>query len=120
MTVGKLFFRSPTVVFRRKSDGAEIPNKHFVHETWIKLETVHRRLRLSNGVELRDVAVLAAYEDADGRPESQSFERYTYAKGYGLVAWEGESGHSVLVQEFARGSVPDNERELLPWLDSLR
>ncbi|GEM_PF-1406046 len=120
MTVGKLFYRSPTVVFRRKSDGAEIPDKHFVHKTWLKLEAVRRYVTLSSGVELRDVAVLAAYEDVDGKPAAQPFERYTYAKGYGLVAWEGELGRSALAKEFPRGSVPDNEREPLPWLDSIR
>ncbi|MBI5960232.1 MAG: peptidoglycan DD-metalloendopeptidase family protein [Chloroflexi bacterium] len=116
MTVGVMFRRTPLVVFRRKSDGLEVPNKKFTHVTWIKLEAVHSRFKLSSGIELSDVAVLAAYEDASGKAKDKPFERYYYAQKYGLVAWEGDIGHSVLVQEFAPGSQPDNKRELIGWL----
>ncbi|MBI5959565.1 MAG: hypothetical protein HY866_12565, partial [Chloroflexi bacterium] len=56
------------------------------------------------------------YEDASGKAKDKPFERYYYAQKYGLVAWEGDIGHSVLVQEFAPGSQPDNKRELIGWL----
>ncbi|GAB4415977.1 MAG: hypothetical protein Kow00106_11510 [Anaerolineae bacterium] len=116
MTVGVPFRRTPQVIFRRKSDGAEVPDKKFVHVTWIVLEAVHRSLTLRNGVTLADVAVLVAYEDDGGRPKATPFERYYYAKGYGLVGWEGALGRSLLVQEVpstARVAMP---RETLSWL----
>jgi len=119
MQVGVPFRRTPLVVFRRKSDGAEVPNKKFVQVTYIILEAVHSKFKLTSGIELADVAVLAAYEDDGGKPKSRPFEHYYYAKKYGLVAWEGAPGRSVLVREFTPGSQPDNKRESLPWLAKL-
>ncbi len=87
-----------------------------MHVTWIVLEAVHRSFTLSNGVTVPDVAVLAAYEDEGGKPKATPFERYYYAKGYGLVGWEGALGRSALVAEVpatARATMP---RETLPWL----
>jgi hypothetical protein len=116
MAIGVPFQRTPQVVFRRKADGAAVPGKAFVHVTWIALEAVHKTLLLSSGVTLNDVAVLVAYENAGGKPQAAPFERYYYARGYGLVGWEGAIGRSALVQEFAPGSLPDQVREALPWL----
>jgi hypothetical protein len=116
MSIGVPFRRTPLVIFRRKSDGAEIPGKKFVHTTWIQLEAVHKKLKLPSGVELENVAVLAAMEDVGGKPKTTPFERYYYAKKYGLVEWEGALGRSVLVKEYAPGSVPNNVREVLSWL----
>lgn len=116
MTVGVPFQRTPQVIFRRKSDGAEIPGKRFVHVTWIMLEAVHRSLTLSNGVTLPDVAVLVAYEDQGGQPKATPFERYYYAKGYGLVGWEGALGRSVLAAEVSAATRATMPRKVLPWL----
>ncbi|RPJ02942.1 MAG: hypothetical protein EHM39_00675, partial [Chloroflexi bacterium] len=116
MRVGVLFRRTPIVVFRRKSDGVPVPGKTFVHVTWIKLESVHSRLKLSSGLELNNVAVLAAYEDVDGKAKTTPFERYFYAQKFGLVAWEGALGQAVLAKKYAPGTMPDNIREVLPWL----
>ncbi len=116
MTIGVPFRRTPLVVFRRKSDGSEVPGKKFVHTTWIQLEAVHSKLKLASGVELANVAVLAAMEDVGGKPKSTPFERYYYAQKHGLVQWEGSLGRSTLVNEFAPGTVPNNVREVLPWL----
>jgi hypothetical protein len=116
MTIGVPFRRTPLVLFRRKSDGSEVPGKKYTHVTWIQLEAVHSKLKLSSGIEVNNVAILAAMEDAGGKPKSTPFERYYYAQRYGLVAWEGSLGRSVLVKEYAPGSVPNNVREVLPWL----
>jgi hypothetical protein len=116
MSIGVPFRRMPLVVFRRKSDGVEIPGKQGVQITWIQLQEVHREFTLSSGIDLADVAILAAYEDANGKPKDQPFERYYYAQKYGLVAWEGSLGQSVMVREFPPGSQPDNQREVLAWL----
>jgi hypothetical protein len=80
---------------------------------------VQSKFKLASGIELADVAVLAAYEDDGGNPKPRPFEHYYYARKYGLVAWEGTLGQSVLVREFTPGSQPDNKRESLPWLAQL-
>ena len=116
MMVGLPFRRMPLVIFRRKSDGTEL--RHFTHVTWIRLEAVHPRLKLASGIELPDVAVLAAFEDASGNPTDQPFARYFYARHYGLVAWEGSLGQSCICAEFPAGTQPDNQREVLGWLQS--
>jgi hypothetical protein len=116
MSIGVPFRRTPLVIFRRKSDGTEVPGKKFVHTTWIQLEAVHKRLKLPSGIELENVAVLAGMEDVGGKPKSTPFERYYYAQKYGLVEWEGSLGRSVLVKEYAPGSVPNNVREVISWL----
>jgi hypothetical protein len=116
MTIGVPFRRSPLVVYRRKSDGSLVPGKTFVQITWITLEAIHSRLKLASGVEIANVAVLAAMEDDGGKPKSTPFERYYYAQKYGLVQWEGSLGRATLVNEFAPGTAPDNVREVLPWL----
>ena len=116
MTVGAWMRRSPLVTFRRKSDGALISNKQGVHVTWITLEAVHARLRMTSGIELQQVAVLAAYEDQNGKPKVNPFERYYYAKKYGLVGWEGELGNAYLVREFLSGTVANLVREKISWL----
>lgn len=120
MTIGLPFRRTPLVVFRDKHTGAEVPGKRFSHPTWIVLEAVHGQHTLPSGVTLKHVAVLAAYEDAGGKPKDQPFERYYYARDYGLVGWQGALGTSTLVEEFARGAVPDNVRERLDWLKNIR
>ncbi len=119
MRVGVPFRRTPRIVFRRKDTGAEVPNKQFAQVTHIVLEAVHSKFRLSSGIELADVAVLATFEDDGGKPKAQPLEHYYYAKKYGLVGREGPLGRSALVREFTPGSQPDNQRETLPWLDQL-
>jgi hypothetical protein len=116
MTIGVTFRRTPLVIFRRKSDGVEVPGKKFVHTTWIKLEEVRSSHKFSSGIELKNVAVLAALEDAGGKPGTAPFERYYYAENYGLVAWQGSLGESVIEHEFALGTAPNNEREVISWL----
>jgi hypothetical protein len=116
MTIGVPFRRTPLVVFRRKSDGTLVPGKTFIQITWIQLEAIHSRLKLASGIEIANVAVLAAMEDDGGKPRSTPFERYYYAQKYGLVQWEGSLGRSTLVNEFKPGTAPDNVREVLPWL----
>ncbi|HVO69626.1 MAG TPA: NBR1-Ig-like domain-containing protein [Aggregatilineaceae bacterium] len=116
MSIGVPFRRTPLVVFRRKSDGSEVPGKQSVQVSWIQLQEVHKIITLSSGIQLADVAVLGAYEDANGKPKDKPFERYFYAREYGLVSWEGNLGQSVMVREFPAGSGPDNKREVLAWL----
>jgi hypothetical protein len=129
--VGQVYRRSVTVVSRRK--GNCMMNSHLSgrHVTWIRLEALHKTLTLPDaegrpkrGYQLRDVAVFAAYNEEKGRPATQPFERYYYAKGYGLIMWEGiltdHRGLSFLVEAHQPGERPDNVRERIPCLDSLR
>ncbi|CUS05137.2 protein of unknown function [Candidatus Promineifilum breve] len=131
MAVGQAYRRSVTVVSRRK--GNCMMNSHLSgrHVTWIRLEALHQTLTLPDaegrpkrGYQLRDVAVFAAYNEEKGRPAAQPFERYYYAKGYGLIMWEGiltdHRGLSFLVEAHQPGERPDNVRERIPCLDSLR
>lgn len=131
MAVGQAYRRSVVVTSRRK--GNCMMNSHLSgrHVTWIRLEAMHNNLtlpdvegRAGRGINLRDLVVLAAYNEVKGRPAEKPFERYYYAKGFGLVMWEGiETDHrgvSFLVQVHNPGDRPDNVRERIPCLDSLR
>jgi hypothetical protein len=131
MAVGQTFRRSVTVISRRK--GNCMMNSHLSgrHVTWIRLEALHDKLTLPDvegrpgrGPSLRDVAVLAACNERDGHPADEPFERYYYAKGYGLVMWEGiavdHKGISFLVQLHNPGDRPDNVRERIPCLENIR
>lgn len=131
MAVGQTYRRSVTVVSRRK--GNCVMNSHLSgrHITWVRLEAMHNSLTLPDvegrpgrGIKVRDVIVLAAYNEVKGRPASQPFERYYYGKGFGLIMWEGidtdHRGSSFLVQIHNPGDRPDNVRERIPCLDNLR
>ena len=131
MTVGQTYRRSVTVISRRK--GNCVVNSHLSgrHVTWIRLEAIHDKLtlpdvegRLGRGLVVEDAVVLAAHNEANGRPTEEPFERYTYAKGYGLVLWEGiavdHKGMAFLVQLHKLGDRPDNVRERILCLESLR
>jgi hypothetical protein len=128
--VGRVFRREPTVVSRRKRDC--VVNMHLSgpHVTWLRFEALHKTFRLpdvqgfpNRGIEVQDVAVLGAYQDAGGRPAGQPFERYYYAKGFGMVMWEGidvdHRGKSFLVEAHRPGARPPNIREHIPCLDPL-
>lgn len=130
MAAQAFFRRSPTVVSRRKADCNVNFQLSGTHVTWIRLERIHNQLRLPDhegetptGIVVRDVAELAAYSDVDGRPANQPFERYYYAKGIGLVMWDGievdHRGRSFLVELHAPGARPNNQREHLPCLEQL-
>lgn len=131
MTVGQAYRRSVLVISRRK--GNCMTNSHLSgrHITWVRLEAMHANFTLPDvegrpgrGHRLREVAVLAAYNEVNGRPAERPFEKYYYAKGFGLVMWEGidtdHRGVSFLVQIHNPGDRPDNVRERIPCLESLR
>lgn len=130
MAVGAPYRRSPIVVSRRKGDCNVNFQLSGTHVTWIILERVVDRLRLPDvegdpggGLVVADVAVLAAFNDAGGRPADTPFERYYYAKGFGLVMWEGievdHIGQSFMVEIHAPGARPNNVRERIPCLERL-
>lgn len=109
--VGDSFKRTATVIFRRKSDGT-VTNS-FPHTTWIKVKALHPKYKFQGGLELNDVLELQGFEDVNGTPKGQSFETYFYAKGFGLVGWQGEPGRSYIATLLPSGT---NSHEVLPWL----
>ena len=131
MAIGQTFRRSVNVVSRRK--GNCMLNSHLSgrHVTWAKLEALHESLALPDvegrpgrGLRLSDVVVLAAFNEANGRPVEKPFERYYYAKGFGLVMWQGidtdHRGLSFVVEMHNPGDRPNNVRERIHCLESLR
>ncbi|NLX11732.1 MAG: peptidoglycan DD-metalloendopeptidase family protein [Chloroflexi bacterium] len=118
MTPGIPFRHVPITVFYRKDSGQRV--RHMPQVKWVQLEAVHPRYQFPGGIALADVASVAVYADANGQPAAEPDARYLYARQYGLVGWEGSRGTLSMVGEFAPGERPDNERELLPWLDALR
>ncbi|MEZ4516681.1 MAG: NBR1-Ig-like domain-containing protein [Chloroflexota bacterium] len=130
MAQGNFFRRSPTVVSRRKKDCNVNFQLSGTHITWIRLEAIYSELRLPNtegeeptGILVEDVIELAAYNDNDGSPATRPFERYYYAKGLGMVMWEGinvdHRGRSFMIELHPPGSRPNNQREKIPCLDRL-
>ncbi len=122
LTPDTFFRRAPIVTFQRKDNCATIAR--FTHITWIRLEAVLDQLTLDHpdpqsnqpGLTVPHVAVLAAHNDAGGRPADDWFERYYYAQRYGLIRWEGRghiNGQSWLVEEHAPGARPPMARETL-------
>ena len=72
--------------------------------------------RDGQGLKVKDVMVLTGMHAAGDRPGA-AFERYYYAKKYGLVMWEGldtgHNGRSFMVEEHKPGDRPNNVREKL-------
>ncbi|MBK8022459.1 MAG: SH3 domain-containing protein [Chloroflexi bacterium] len=123
MRIGDAFRRSPTVTFRRKSDGQPIADKApFQQITWLRLVAVHDKLKFAGGIQLPAVAELHGFLDNGGKPAATAFEKYYYAKTYGLVAWEDPNStwKSWIAQVFTPEIMPQRVREPLPWLASIR
>ena len=88
MTIGQQHLAKPLITFRYKSDGRNVPNKDpYIFPHWIKLHAYHPQYTFKSGFTLNDVIELHGFLDAGGSP-GVNFERYFYAKGYGLVAWQ--------------------------------
>ncbi|MEM8858169.1 MAG: NBR1-Ig-like domain-containing protein [Chloroflexota bacterium] len=123
MTVGQEFRRKPLVTLQRKDNCQKIDRGSGFHETWIRLDKVLDELvlpdvqnRHGRGIRVKDVMVLTGMH-ADGDRPGDAFERYYYAKKYGLVMWEGldtgHNGRSFMVEEHKPGDRPNNVREAL-------
>lgn len=85
--VGDKHLAVPLVTFRHKSNGQNVSGKdpyHFGH--WIELKQIHKSFIFESGITLNDVIELWGYLDDGGKP-GVNFERYFYAKGFGLVGW---------------------------------
>ncbi len=109
MALHTFFSRNPIITAMRIGSCAVI--NRYVQRSWIRLEAVHQTLKLPGGITLDDVAELAVFADAGGRPAATPHERYLFARGYGQVAWQGKIGTMYMTGEPAAGSAPDIRRE---------
>ena len=121
--VGQTFKRTATVIWRVKSTGASIASKPTgVAVTYLRLERIYSTLTFDSGIQLQDVAELNAYLDNGGQPASSPWEKYFYARGYGLVSFQDMLGgfHSWIAQKFTPETMPQRVREKVSWLAAVQ
>jgi hypothetical protein len=111
--VGDVYERNPTVLFFRKSDCEFVLGG--TQRSWLLFEAYHPSYTFPGGLELAHVIQLAWLIDLNAEPE----ERYFYAIGYGLVGWSSRThGFSYISEIHAPGQRPNNNREVIPCLDT--
>lgn len=123
MTVGDTFRRAPTVTFRRKGDGQPVAGKPpFQQITWLRLVAVHDHYKFASGLDIADVAELHGFVDNNGKLAATPFEKYYYARGFGMVGWEDPTStyKSWIAQTFTPEIMPQRVREVIPWLSAIR
>ncbi len=123
MDVGGTFKRSPTVTWRNKATGAiSTSQPPATHVTYIRLVKLHDQLKFTTNLTLSNVVELQAFVDNGGAPAASPWEKYFYAKGYGLVAFDDMYGgfRSWIAQTFTPAIMPQRVREVLPWLKPLQ
>jgi len=108
--VGDIYERNPIVKLFWKHNCQLISAG--THRTWIRVEGYHPSKTFFTGVKLNDVIELAWLAS----PGGVVLERYYYAKNFGLVSWEGGSGHSAVKIVYPFGTVPNNSREVISCL----
>ena len=112
MAPGERFHRTPTVTFYRKADCRPVEGAGGSQESWLRLVAIHRQHTFQSGITLEDVVEIGASLSPDGEP----VERRFYARGFGLVGWEGPLGRSWISEIHEPGARPDNQREEIPCL----
>lgn len=123
LDVGGIFRRSPTVTWRNKATGAVSTSQPpATHVTWIKFAKLHDQLKFTTTLTLPDVVELQAFVDNGGTPADAPWEKYFYARGYGLVAFDDMYGgfRSWISQTFTPAIMPQRVREVIPWLAALQ
>ena len=84
LELGDSYYVEAWVQFYKKSDGQPVPGKRsYLFPHWIKFAQHYDKYTFENGVVLDDVIELHGILD-----DKTIFEKYWYARGYGLVAWE--------------------------------
>lgn len=121
MSVGQIHFTNPRIEFKYKSNGLNVPGKapyQFPH--YIKFVKRHNRYTFTSkdGSQrsLNDVIELASFVDVGGKPAATPFEKYWYARDYGLVQWEDPTKGwlSTIATDVLNVNPPT--REVIPWL----
>ncbi len=121
--IGQVYRRSATVIWRRKDNGQPIPSKPTgVAVTYLRLEQIYTQLTFQSGIQLQDVAELHAMLDDGGKPAAATWEKYFYARGFGLVAFQDMIGgfQSYIAQKFTPATMPQRVREVISWLTPLQ
>lgn len=121
--VGQSFQRTATIIWRRKDNGATVPSKPTATAvTHIRLERIYSQLTFQSGIQLQNVAELHSYFDDGGKPQPNTWEKYFYAKGFGLVAFQDMFGtfSSWIAQKFTPDTMPQRVREPIPWLPPIQ
>jgi probable HAF family extracellular repeat protein len=122
MRVGDLYFRQPYVVFFNKSDCSVVAGGQYTDRSWLKFQAFHQSYTFDTGLILNNVVELAWMQGNENGPTQPVDERYFYAEGYGLVGWKKPSlgWGSAISEEHLPGARPDNVREEIGCLNSVR
>lgn len=120
VTVGTRYLGNTRITFRRKSDGANVPDKApYDWPRWIEVKAIYASHTFPNGVTLPDVIELWGYlHDPVGNKPGANYERFFYAKGYGLVGWIDPTKNPIWQAQIVATGVasPDLPRRVIPWL----
>jgi hypothetical protein len=120
--VGEEFLRDPLVTFYNKSDCQ--PREQGQQTTWLRFDAYYPSYTFASGITLNDVVqfswLLNQVVDGKNVPVEPPIEQYFYARGYGLVGWDGGTSFfysyiSEIHQPFTR---PDNPREEISCLST--
>ena len=109
MYEGESYYRNPFVQFRVKSNCALVSEGY--QASLLVLEEVIKEMTFFTGITLTDVIELV-WTGLDHTP----IERYYYARGYGLVGWEGNGKRAAISEIHQPGARPDNVREVIRCL----
>lgn len=87
--IGDKHLAKPMVTFRHKHNCQNVANKPpYLFHHWIEVKAIHSAYTFEqSGLTLNNVVELWGYLDDNGQP-GLNFERYFYAKNYGLVKWQ--------------------------------
>ncbi|HVU12176.1 MAG TPA: SH3 domain-containing protein [Phototrophicaceae bacterium] len=121
--VGWTFKRSPTVIWRMKSNGQPVPSKPSgVAVTYIRMANLYANYTPQNGIAVQNVVELHALLDNGGQPAASPWEKYFYAQGFGLIEFQDMLGtfHSWIAQKFTPQVMPQRVREVISWLTPLQ
>ncbi|MFN8450259.1 MAG: hypothetical protein U0521_17155 [Anaerolineae bacterium] len=121
--VGQMFKRTALVMWRKKANGEAVPElPSGTQVSYLRLERIYSQLTFPSGIQLQDVIELHAFVDDGGHPASSPWEKYFYARGFGLVSFEDMYGgfKSWIAQKFTPGTMPNRIREVIPWLIPLQ
>lgn len=117
---GARFLAQPLTTFRNKSDGSNVAHKApYIFPRWIEVKAIHPNYTFESGVKLNDVIELWGYlHDAPNNKPGANYERFWYARGFGLVAWMDPTKNpawksSIAFTQVTSGPLP---RRVIPWL----
>jgi uncharacterized protein YgiM (DUF1202 family) len=121
--VGQTFQRTATIIWRRKDNGGAVPSRPTATAvTHIRFERLYSQLTFQSGIQLQNVVELHSHFDDGGKPQAQIWEKYYYAKGFGLVGFQDMFGTftSWIAQKFTPETMPQRVREKIAWLPPLQ